>query len=148
MSRIFVIVWCLASLSSIAQDTARQFLPVRSVNPLTMLAYGLGDDRLGGAKLGYVDTAVLFKVIDSTRNLFKVQLSGQHSVYISKRDLKPDTAYKQKPFYLLNSWSVRGTEEGYDLFSLSLDEKLPYKSWMELSPSKIMLEIYGVQSNT
>ncbi len=113
-----------------------------------MMAYGLGEDRLGGAKMGYVDTSVLFRITDSARNMYKVQLSEQHSAYISKRDVKVDTSFKQKSFYLLNSWSVRGTEEGYDLFSLSLDEKLPYKSWMEISPSKIMLEIYGVQSNT
>lgn len=112
------------------------------------MAYGLGEDRLGGAKMGYVDTAVLFRITDSARSMYKVQLSKQHSAYINKKDVKTDTSYKQKPFYLLNSWSVRGNEEGYDLFSLSLDEKLPYKSWMEISPSKIMLEIYGVQSNT
>jgi N-acetylmuramoyl-L-alanine amidase len=29
-----------------------------------------------------------------------------------------------------------------------MDEKLPYKSWMEINPSKIMVDIYGVQSNT
>jgi N-acetylmuramoyl-L-alanine amidase len=67
---------------------------------------------------------------------------------VSKRDLLPDTAYKSKPFHLLNSWSVRGTEESQDQLSFALDEKLPYKSWMELSPSRVMLEIYGVQSNT
>lgn len=113
-----------------------------------MMAYGLGEDRLGGAKMGYVDTAVVFSIIDSTKSMYKVKLSKQHSVFINKRDLKRDTSFKQKPFYLLNSWSARGTEEEYDLLSLSLDEKLPYKSWMEISPSKIMLEIYGVQSNT
>lgn len=138
----------LAGIAGKAQDTGRQFPPMRSVNPLTMLAYGLGEDRLGGAKMGYVDTAVLFRVVDSTRSMFKVRLSNQRSAYVAKKDLRPDSAYRQKPFYLLNSWSVRGTTEGYDQFSLSLDEKLPYKSWMELSPSRIMLEIYGVQSNT
>jgi N-acetylmuramoyl-L-alanine amidase len=29
-----------------------------------------------------------------------------------------------------------------------MDEKLPYKSWMETNPSKIYLEIFGIQSNT
>jgi N-acetylmuramoyl-L-alanine amidase len=113
-----------------------------------MLAYGLGEDRLGGAKMGYVDTAVQFRIVDSSRNMYKVQLSRQHAAYISKKDLRLDTAFLPKPYYLLNSWSVRGTEEGYDVFSLLLDEKLPYKSWMELSPSRIILELYGLQSNT
>ena len=112
-----------------------------------MLAYGLGEDRLGGAKMGYTDTAVLFRIIDSTRGLYKVQLSKQQAAYVSKRDLTFDSSYRPKPFYLLNSWSVRGAE-GYDLVSFSIDEKLPYKSWMEISPSKIIVEIYGVQTNT
>ncbi len=147
MFRILSLVCCLATTSLHAQDSTKQIL-ARSVNPLTMMAYGLGEDRLGGAKMGYVDTAVLFRITDSARSMYKVQLSKQHSVYVSKKDVKTDTSYRQKSFYLLNSWSVKGTDEGYDLFSLSLDEKLPYKSWMEISPSKIMLEIYGVQSNT
>jgi len=29
-----------------------------------------------------------------------------------------------------------------------MDEKLPYKTWMEINPSRIMFDIYGVQSNT
>ena len=29
-----------------------------------------------------------------------------------------------------------------------MDERLPYKIWMETNPNKIMLELYGVQSNT
>lgn len=148
MFRALTLLCCIACASSHAQDTLRQPVFGRSVNPLTMLAYGLGEDRLGGAKMGYTDTAVLFRVIDSTRNMFKVQLSKHQVAYIAKRDLKLDSSFQPKPFYLLNSWSVRGTNEGYDLVSFAVDEKLPYKSWMEISPSKIMLEIYGVQSNT
>lgn len=148
MFRIVTFICCITSVPLLAQDASKQPLLARSVNPLTMLAYGLGEDRLGGAKMGYTDTAVLFRIVDSTRNMFKVQLSKQQSAYVAKRDVVFDTAYKAKPFYLLNSWSVRGTPEDYDLVSFALDEKLPYKSWMEISPSKIMLEIYGVQSNT
>lgn len=147
MLRTLTFLGCIATMSCFAQDSSA-LLFARSTNQLTMLAYGLGEDRLGGAKMGYVDTSVVFSIIDSAKGMYKVRLSKQHAVFISKRDLKPDTLFKQKPFYLLNSWSARGTEEGYDLLSLSLDEKLPYKSWMEISPSKIMLEIYGVQSNT
>ncbi len=34
----------------------------RTVGELPYLEYGTGDDRLGGAKMTYLDTAVLIKV--------------------------------------------------------------------------------------
>jgi N-acetylmuramoyl-L-alanine amidase len=112
-----------------------------------MFAYGLGEDRLGGAKAGYIDTSVLLKIVDSTKDMYLLQLSKLHTAYINKGDIKRDTATKLRPFYLTNSWSVKG-DEVYDYLNISLDEKLPYKSWMEINPSKIYIDIYGVQSNT
>jgi N-acetylmuramoyl-L-alanine amidase len=114
---------------------------------MPMLAYGLGEDRLGGAKMGYIDTGITLKIIDSTRNQYLVKLAKNRTAYIAKSEVKIDTSIKTKPFYLTNSWSVRG-DSVYDYVSFSLDEKLPYKSWMEINPSKIMIELYGVQSNT
>ncbi len=112
-----------------------------------MLGSGLGEDRLGGAKLGYIDTSVLLRVIDSTKDMYLIQLSKSHTTYINKPDVKRDTATTLRPFYLTNSWSIKGDDQ-YDYVNISLDEKLPYKSWMEINPSKIYLDLYGVQSNT
>lgn len=112
-----------------------------------MLAYSLGEDRLGSAKLGYIDTAVLLKVTDSAKEMYKVQLSKGHIAFINKSDLQKDTASSERPFYLTNSFSVKG-DDVYDYVNISLDERLPYKSWMEVNPAKILLDIYGVQSNT
>lgn len=113
-----------------------------------MLAYGLGEDRLGGAKLGYIDTNIVLKLIDSTKDMYKVQLSQNHTAYIEKSYVKSDSTIKQKPFYLTNAWSIKGVEDSFDIVSISMDERLPYKTWMEISPSKIMVDLYGVQSNT
>ncbi|HEX6914952.1 MAG TPA: N-acetylmuramoyl-L-alanine amidase [Chitinophagaceae bacterium] len=148
MLRTLMLCGCMSSLAAFAQDSSEQVILARSTNPLTMLAYGLGEDRLGGAKMGYVDTPVLFRIIDSTGNLYKVQLSANRTAYVGKRDLQPDTSSAEKPFYLLKSWSLRGSEDRRDILSLAIDEKLPYKSWMEINPSRIVLEIFGVQSNT
>lgn len=145
------LLWLFLGIASItlhAQETSVFPWLGRSIGKLPMLAYGLGEDRLGGAKMGYIDTAVILKVVDSTKDMYKVQLSKLHTAFIAKSDIRQDTAIKQKPFYLTNSWSVRGTEEGYDMVTISMDEKLPYKSWMEINPAKIMVELYGVQSNT
>lgn len=126
----------------------QNFRLAKSSGKLPMLAYGLGEDRLGGAKLGYIDTNILLKLIDSTKDMYKVQLSKNHSAYIEKSYTKADSTIKQKPFYLTNAWSIKGVEDSFDIVSISMDERLPYKTWMEISPSKIMVELYGVQSNT
>ena len=135
----------VAFYNSHAQQNVRW---VKSTGKLPMLAYGLGEDRLGGAKLGYIDTNVVLKIIDSTKDMYKVQLSKNHTAYIEKNYVKTDSSIKQKPFYLTSSWSIKGIEDSFDIVSIGMDEKLPYKTWMEISPSKIMVELYGVQSNT
>lgn len=148
MNRLILIALVFVSLQSKAQDSITSFWLGRSVGKLPALADGLGDDRLGGAKLGYLDTNIVLKVIDSVNNLYQVQLSKYHTAYIEKGYVKRDSSIVEKPFYLTHSWQVMGTDSCYDILSIRLDEKLPYKSWMEINPSKIMLDIYGVQSNT
>ncbi|MEJ7676427.1 MAG: N-acetylmuramoyl-L-alanine amidase [Segetibacter sp.] len=89
----------------------------------------------------------MLKITDSANEMYEVQLSKAHTAFINKYDVRIDTATLHRPFYLTNSFSVKG-DEFYDYLNISLDEKLPYKSWMEINPAKIFLEIYGVQSNT
>lgn len=120
---------------------------VKTAGKLPMLAYGTGQDRLGGAKMGILDTGVLLTVVDSTKELYKVKLSNNHTAYIDKTSVITDSTLKGKPNYFTNSWLVSG-DKLYDYVSINVDEHLPYKSWMEVNPSKIMLEVYGVQSNS
>ena len=148
MKKILLPVVLLFSLHILAQDSTQAYWLGRTTGKLPALAYGLGEDRLGGAKLGYIDTNIVFKIIDSVHSMYQVQLSKYHTAFIEKLFIKKDSAIKEKPFYLTNSWKVAGTDSAYDIVSISLDEKLPYKSWMEINPSKIMVDIFGVQSNT
>jgi len=144
-----ILIACLLfATHSFAQDTTQHYKLVRSAGRLPMLAYSLGEDRLGGAKLGYIDTLVLLKVIDSTKDMYKVQLSKYRTAFIEKPYVKTDSVTKPRPYYLTGSWMIKSEEEGYDVVTMGMDEKLPYKSWMEINPSKIMIELYGVQSNT
>jgi N-acetylmuramoyl-L-alanine amidase len=143
--RFSVPIFLLITIHATCQTNPDGFI-ARSKGKLTMLAYGLGEDRLGGAKMGYIDTNILLKVVDSTKDQYLLQLSKLHKAYVSKNDIKKDTS-KLRPYYLTNSWSVKG-ENDYDFINISVDERLPYKSWMEINPSRIMVDIYGVQSNT
>jgi N-acetylmuramoyl-L-alanine amidase len=135
-----------------AQNTMPRYVLGRSGGKLPALLYGQGTDRLGGAKMGYIDTNVILRVIDSTKDLYTIQLSRLHTAYIEKGYLKFDSIPGEKPFYLTNSFIARAdTTQGdttHDLVAISMEEKLPYKSWMEINPSKIIVDIYGVQSNT
>lgn len=119
----------------------------RTTGKLPALAYGLGDDRLGGAKMGYVDSNVALRVLDTIKGMYLVQLSKYHQAYIEMPYVKRDSLNRLKPWYTTGSISAKG-DSAYDYIGVLMEEKLPYKSWMEINPSKIVIDVFGVQSNT
>jgi len=134
----------LISAYSIAQQP---FLTGKTTGPLPFLEYGLGDDRLGGAKMTYLDSNVVMNVVDSVKDDYKVQLSNIHYGWLAKTSFKEDSSVRFQPYYLTGSWKVYGDEK-YDYVTVSLDERLPYRSSQQISPSKIIVDIFGVTSNT
>lgn len=138
----------LTALNLYAQkNNNNNFWIGKSAGKLPALLYGLGEDRLGGTKLGYIDTNIFLKVIDSTKDLYQVQLSKYHSAYIEKGYVKHDSVYAIKPNHLTSSFLIKG-DSLFDYVNIHLDEHLPYKSWMEIEPSKIMIDLYGFQTNS
>ena len=127
-----------------AQDTMPKH--VITSGKLPQLAYSAGEDRLGSAKMGYIDTMVVMKVMDTVKNLYKVQLSASRYAYIEKQYTLPfhDTVLSTA---LCESWRVKGDDK-VDSVSFSLSGRVPYKSWMEINPSRIKIELYNLQSNT
>lgn len=119
----------------------------RTTGPLPFLNYGLGEDRLGGAKMTYLDSNVLVKVVDSVKDDYKVQLSSAHFAYLPKASFKRDSFLRLQPFYLTNSWKVYG-DSAYDYVNVSLTEKLPYKSIQQIAPARLVVDVFGVTSNT
>lgn len=147
MKTHFIVCFAFMVSQATAQYVTPHYVLARSVGKLPSIAYGLGADRLGGAKMGYIDTNVIFRVIDSTKDMYTVQLSKYHTAYLEKPYLRFDSVPAEKPFYLTNSISAKG-DTTVDLVSISMEGKLPYKSWMEINPSKIVVDLFGVQSNT
>lgn len=135
------------SISVIAQTVQNNFLVGKTSGDLPFLEYGLGEDRLGGAKMTFLDTGVVIKVVDSTFINYKVQLSKNHFAYLNKTNFVKDSTVKIQPYYLTSSWLVNGDEK-YDYISITLDEKLPYRSFQQINPSRIVIEIFGATSNT
>jgi N-acetylmuramoyl-L-alanine amidase len=140
--------YCLALLACLFfTNLNAQSYYGRTTGRLPYLEYGLGDDRLGGAKITYLDSNILVKVVDSTKDDFKVQLSAQHYAYLARQNFKTDTSIKVQPYYLATSWRVWG-DSAYDYLTVSLPEKLPYRSMQLVCPAKLVIDIYGVISNT
>ena len=140
---VSLMLFFLQEPSFFAQDSIPSY--IITTGKLPQLAYSSGEDRLGSAKMGYIDTSVVLKIIDTAKNLYKVQLSNLHYAFIEKVYTQPfhDTILSTA---LCESWRVRGGDE-FDSVSFSLNGRVPYKSWMEIDPSRIKIELYNVQSN-
>lgn len=124
-----------------------QSLVGRTTGHLPYLNFGLGEDRLGGAKMTFLDSNVLLKVVDSSKGDYKVQLSAQHAAYLPKTAFRRDDSVKILPMYLTGSWRVWGDSLA-DYVSIGLPEKLPYRSLQQVEPSRIVVDIFGAVSNT
>ena len=140
--------WLFFVFSTLAaQDNTTKYFLVKTIGKLPFLEYGLGDDRLGGAKMNYLDSNIVLKVVDSFGTDYKVQLSKYHSAYIDKQSVERLEGQKPRPYYLTNSWKVFG-DDVYDYLTINLDEKLPYHSQQQVNPSRIVVDIFGATSNT
>lgn len=124
-----------------------EFLLGRTAGSLPHLEYSLGEDRLGAAKMTYLDTSIVVNVVDSTKDVYKVRLSKNHFAYLPKDNFKADSTIKIQPYYLTDRWKVYGDNK-YDYIEIALDEQLPYRSIQQINPSKIVVDIFGATSNT
>ena len=123
------------------------YIAGKTLGKLPFLEYGLGDDRLGGAKMGFLDSNILLRIVDSSGTDYKVMLSGYHHGYISKSSVQLLAGMRFQPFYLSNSWKLYG-DSVYDYLTVQLDEKLPYHSFQQIDPSRVVVDLFGVTSNT
>ena len=114
---------------------------------LAHLLFGLGEDRLGGAKIGYLDSMVLLNVTGKFGTDYRVQLSKYRSAFI------PDDLIEFLPKGYFTPQSISGNmrasgDAQYDYVTLALTARLPYQSFQEINPSKIIVDVYGVDNNT
>jgi len=146
MKKILTVLFIFSLSNSFSQNTTSDYFYVRTTDSLPFLKYGLGEDRLGGAKMGFLDSNILLKVVDSFRRNYKVQLSQLHTAYIEKKNVVKVPLLKNQQ-HLTDSWKVFG-DSLFDYVTIQLDEKLPYKSVQEIHPSRIVADIFGATSNT
>ncbi len=146
MKKLLTLFFIFCFLNAFSQKNFQNSFYVRTADSLPFLKYGLGEDRLGGAKMTFLDSNVLLKVVDSFKTDYKVQLSQNHSAFIDKKNVIKTNA-TEKIEHLTNSWKVYG-DSLFDYVTIQLDEKLPYRSMMEIHPSRIVVDIFGAVSNT
>jgi N-acetylmuramoyl-L-alanine amidase len=114
---------------------------------LAHLEYGLGDDRLGGAKIGYIDSNIVLKIIGKVGTHYKVQLTKNRTAYIPDEliTLMPKGSFT--PESLTDKITVYG-DSLYDYVKIGLFAKLPYQSFQLTDPSKIVVDVFGAANNT
>lgn len=112
---------------------------------LAHLLFGLGEDRLGGAKIGYLDSMVQLNIVGKVDTKYKVQLSKYRTAYIDDDAIQflPKGTYT--PEALTANWRVYGD---YDYVALGLGARLPYQSFQMINPSKIVVDVFGATNNT
>jgi N-acetylmuramoyl-L-alanine amidase len=114
---------------------------------LAHLLFGLGEDRLGGAKIGYLDSMVLLNVVGKAGSKYKVQLSKYRTAYIDDDAVKFLPKGNFTPESLTTNLRIYG-DSANDYVTVGLFSKLPYQSFQLIDPSKIVIDIFGATNNT
>lgn len=114
---------------------------------LAHLEYGWGEDRLGGAKMGYVDSLIPLRVIGKSGNDFRVRLAPSRTAYI------PDDVVTEMPSGTLAPVSLTGKikvygDSLYDYVNLQLFSKLPYQTFHQTDPTALVVDVFGATGNT
>ncbi|MBS1947914.1 MAG: hypothetical protein JST47_09120, partial [Bacteroidetes bacterium] len=141
-------IFFVLCFSSFSQDS---ILLAKSTGELPFIKYGIGEDRLGGAKMGYIDSNIILKVVDSFKTDYKVQLSKYHSGYIAKENTILLYKALRKP--VTNNPDLSGSikvfgDSAFDYVTVHLKQHLPYHSFQLINPSCIAVDIFGATSNT
>ncbi|MBN1399152.1 MAG: N-acetylmuramoyl-L-alanine amidase [Bacteroidetes bacterium] len=108
---------------------------------------GLGTDRLGGSKLGFLQTGVRLEITGKTGPQYRIRLSETMDAWLPEEYAKllpPDTP---RPRSLAGAISVSGNKSE-DIIKIALSEKLPYISEQTVNPNTIIVDIFGATSNT
>src|ERR1700753_2567788 len=143
-----LVLLLLRTVVGFSQDS---ILIARTTGPLPFLEYGIGDDRLGGAKMGFIDSNVVLKIVHSFKTDYKVRLSAQHYAYIAKTNVVLQGKQGNLPVahnpHLTGSIKVFG-DTASDYVMLTLDDRYPYRSIQLIDPSRVAVDVFGVTSNT
>ncbi len=141
--------------NTVSRETKNSFSVLSSYAPdmiitkgrLAHLEYGLGDDRLGGAKVGYIDSNIVLHLTGKVGTHYKVELTKNRTAYIPGELVTLAPKGTSAPASLTDKITVSG-DSVYDYVKLNLFAKLPYQSFQLTDPSKIVVDVFGATNNT
>ncbi|TVQ14630.1 MAG: N-acetylmuramoyl-L-alanine amidase [Balneolaceae bacterium] len=122
-----------------------KFVITRGFRPF--LSAGTGTDRLGGARLGYIDEGILLRVTGKQGNLYRVQLASNTTAWLGDQFAEAAETDGLPPAMLTGSASVNRNGRK-DVITIALSRRLPFLSRQVNNPNLIELDIFGVASNT
>lgn len=108
---------------------------------------GLGEDRLGGAKLGYIQSGVRLQVVGKVGRQYKIRLSDAMTGWLPEDFAQLLPSETPQPRSLTGSISITGTD-AEDVINVSLTQRLPYLSDQLVDPAALVVDVYGATSNT
>ncbi len=111
------------------------------------LDFGLGEDRLGGAKFSFIQDGIALAITGKVAGRYRVQLTENQEAWIPEDQVELQPAGTPVPYSLTGNWNVTGDEK-YDYVSIALAAKLPFSSFQESEPSRINVDVYGAVSNS
>ncbi len=111
------------------------------------LNIGMGTDRLGGARYGELEQGVKLNIIGRKDGNYKVKLSKSLSAWIPVRFVELKNEYVSPAESLTGNIRISGRDRS-DMITLTLSEKLPYITYQELEPNRIIVDVFGATSNT
>ena len=111
------------------------------------LNIGLGSDRLGGAKLGYLQPGVRVLVTGRVGRQYRVKLTETMDAWLPMGYgiLLPEET--PVPRSLTGSITAVGNDRE-DVVTVGLSQRLAFSSEQQVNPTAILVDIYGATSNT
>ena len=111
------------------------------------LDFGLANDRLGAAKLAFIQAGIRLTLTGKVGKRYRVKLTDDQEAWIPDDQVELQPPGSLLPFSLTGNWTVTGDEK-YDNVSVGLSAKLPYSSFTESDPCRIDVDVYGAVSNS
>jgi N-acetylmuramoyl-L-alanine amidase len=108
---------------------------------------GLGEDRLGGAKLGYIQAGIRAQVVGKVGRQYKIRLSDAMIGWLPEDFAQLLPVETPQPRSLVGSISTSGNATE-DVVSVSLNQRLPYLADQMVDPPALVVDIFGGTSNT
>lgn len=111
------------------------------------LAYGLGEDRLGGAKMSVISAGIRLAITGRNGNQYRVALAPAREAWISTENVELLPRGARPPSALTENFTVYGDEK-FDYVTVSLPVRLPWASSTEANPNRIHVDLFGATPNS